>query len=239
VLFESGQLKYLLYRLVEEIALRASDGIIVATVAQQQELAARYGSDKITWIPNSVDTDMFRPDIAPRSDYLLYVGRLTAQKNLRTLLRSLAEADADRPVMLVGQGEEEAPLRELACKLGVAARFAGVIPHDHLPPVYASAWAFVLPSLFEGMPKALLEAMSCGLACLGSDVVGIRELVADGETGLLAPPTVDGLAMGLCRLADSSLRASLGEKARRHVVDSFSSAQVLEREIALLQAAQS
>ena len=235
VRLEAGMPKYWLYRLVEEIALRASDRIIVTTARQGQELGLRYGEHKVIQVPNLVDTDRFRPGTASRSDYLLFVGRLAAQKNLSTLLHAVARADPQRPLMLVGQGEQETQLRELATELGLNVEFSGTVPYDSLPEVYASAWAFVLPSHFEGMPKALLEAMACGVPCLGSDVVGIRDLIVDGESGLLAPPTVNGMATGLGRLADVSLRASLGEQARRQVVGNFSSVQVLGREIEILQ----
>ncbi len=235
VRFQSGRLKYWLYRLVEEIALRAGDRIIVATPGQGRKLGARYGEHKIIWLPNFVDTDRFRPGEAPRSDYLLFVGRFTAQKDLATLLRALAQAVPQRPLKLVGRGEKEASLRTLAAELGLTVEFTGVLPNDRLPEVYASAWAFVLPSHFEGMPKALLEAMACGTPCLCSDVEGIRDLIIDGETGLLAPPTVDGIAEGLRRLAAADLRAHLGEKARHYVVNEFSMTQVLAREIELLQ----
>ncbi len=235
VRFQSGWLKYALYWLVEKIALRASDRIIVATLEQEQQLGARYGTPKMVWLPNFVDTDRFRPDGPPRSDYLLFVGRFTAQKNLPALLRAVAQADRQRPLKLVGQGEEETSLRALAAELGLTVEFTGTLPNDQLPALYASAWAFVLPSHFEGMPKVLLEAMACGTPCLGSDIEGIRDLIIDGETGLLAPPTVDGLAAGLRRLAAADLRAHLGEQARRYVVDKFSMERVLAREIALLQ----
>lgn len=236
VRFRSGWLKYWLYRLVETLALQTCDRILVATLAQGKMVGASYGQEKVLWLPNFVDTDRFRPRREPRSDYLLFVGRLTAQKNLPRLLHAVAQADRHRPLVCVGQGEEEAALRQQAAMLGLTATFTGALPHDHLPAMYAAAWAFVLPSLFEGMPKALLEAMACGTPCLASDVVGIRDLIIDGETGLLAPPTIEGLALGLHRLSMAN-RTVLGAQARSYVVTHFSMQRVIDQELKILHQA--
>jgi glycosyltransferase involved in cell wall biosynthesis len=232
---QGGWLKYPIYALVEKAALARCDRIIVATPAQARLMAGRYGQERIVWVPNFVDTDLFSPDDRPRRDYLLFVGRFNSQKNLPALLEAVALRQTQRPIVLVGQGEEEDTLRRLASHLGLQVRFAGVVPNDSLPELYRRAWAFVLPSRYEGMPKALLEAMACATPCLGSDVDGIRDLIVDEENGLLVPPTTQSLAIGLARLEDDELRQTIGQGARRFVVDNFSMAEVMAREIGYLQ----
>jgi glycosyltransferase involved in cell wall biosynthesis len=238
VRFQGGKLKYHLYRFIEKIALQRSNYIIVATQEQYRTLSGMYGRDKLVWIPNSVDTNHFCPGSETRSDYLLFVGRFTAQKNLFSLLEAIAAAAPQRPLKLVGQGEEKEALQAMAQQLGLTVEFLGVVPNNELPEIYASAWAFVLPSHFEGMPKSLLEAMACGTPCLGSDVEGIRDILIHHQTGILVPPTKEGLANGMRLLENEFLRDSIGKQGRQYVVDNFSMEQVMAREISLLQGGQ-
>jgi len=233
--FERGRFKSGLYRIVERIALSGSDCILAATPAQVRRLSDRFSDRRIAWLPNAVDTDLFCLKSTPRSDHLLFVGRLTPQKNLDAFFRAVARVDPSLPIRIVGEGEAEPQLRRLAADLGLRVAFMGTVSNDRLAPLYAEARAFVLPSHFEGMPKVLLEAMACGVACLGSDVDGIRDVIEDEKTGILAPPSVDGLARGIDRLADPDLREALGRAARRFVVEHFSLEKVMAREIRLLQ----
>jgi glycosyltransferase involved in cell wall biosynthesis len=242
VRYQSGRLKYWLYWQVEELALRGSDRIICATLAQMQTLGDRYGQDKVLQVPNFVDTERFHPTNEAAGDYLLFVGRLTAQKNLNNLLYGLRlaldQGAALPAIKIVGQGDQEETLRRLAAELQLSAEFCGTIPNDELPDWYAHAWAYVLPSHFEGMPKALLEAMSCEAPCIGSDVEGIRDLIEDGVNGLLVEPTPEGIAEGLMRLADDEeLRHRVAVEGRRYVVENYSLAEILYHEIEILQEA--
>jgi glycosyltransferase involved in cell wall biosynthesis len=238
ILFEKGRLKYWLYRFLEKIALKLSDYIITATPNQFKTVGAQYGHHKVVLIPNFVDTDRFAPPTEPRSGYLLFVGRLDPQKNLDVFLKALAQAGLNRPLKIVGQGELENSLRQLADELGLQVEFTGTLSNDALPALYASSWAFVLPSLFEGMPKVLIEAMACAAPCLGSDVEGIRDLIVDGDNGLLVQPTVAGLSAGLQRLEDDDLRTHIGRQARCFVEEKFSMQRILAEEIVCLQRSQ-
>jgi len=240
--FQGGRLRYWLYRAVEEVALRSSDHIICATPAQARRLGDRYGQDRVLWLPNFVDIERFQPVEGATGDYLLFVGRLTAQKNVISLLRGLRLA-LDRGMRLpvtkiVGQGDQETLLRRLAVQLRVPVEFCGTVPNDQLPQWYAHAWAYVLPSYFEGMPKTMLEAMACGVPCLASDVEGNRDLIEDGINGLLIEPTPEGVAAGLKRLADDAgLCTRVAAQGRRYVVGNYSLAEVLGREVETLKEA--
>jgi glycosyltransferase involved in cell wall biosynthesis len=225
---------------VEEIALRYSDRILCATPAQVEQIGKRYGTGKVIWHPNFVDTASFRPVENPTGDYLLFVGRLSAQKNLDSFFHGLRLV-LDRGVRLphsakvVGQGEDEGALRQLVSRLRLPVQFCGVVPNDQLSAWYANAWAYVLPSHFEGMPKTLLEAMSCGAPCIGSDIEGIRNLITTARNGLLVSPTPEGIASGLQQLAeDEMLRVRLGTEARRYVEQNYALSTILQREIRML-----
>jgi glycosyltransferase involved in cell wall biosynthesis len=103
--------------------------------------------------------------------------------------------------------------------------------------VYTAADVFVLPSFTEGHAKVLLEAMSCGVPCVASDVGGNRAAIADGRTGLLVDPADAGaLADAIERLVTHrDLARRLGEAARRDVVERYDLGAILTREIELLR----
>lgn len=233
----------LLKRVVERVGLRRAAAVIVTT-DELRALAAPVAR-RVHLIPNGVDTNLFAAaGLAPGgsdagSPRVLYVGRLSAEKNLSCLVKAAALLKGRVPVRLVmaGSGPLQEALRAEAEAVGVRAEFLGVVDHRRLPAVYASAGAFVLASFTEGHPKALLEAMSAGLPCVASDCPGNRSLVTHGETGLLFDPRrPDELAACLERvLTDQSLAAILGEAARALVVARYDLAVLVAREIELLK----
>lgn len=101
---------------------------------------------------------------------------------------------------------------------GIELELAGVLPNEALPQRLTSADVFALPSLIEGHPKALLEAMSCGLACIGLDMPGVRDVIMHEQNGLLSTPNVEALAEGLRRVLDNpALAKQLGKQHGRGV----------------------
>lgn len=88
---------------------------------------------------------------------------------------------------------------------------------------YQNATIYVLPSYYEGLPTTLLEAMSCGIPSIATDVEGSSELISDGETGLLVPPrNPKRLAEAILRLLEAEeLRQKLGDNARKHIVNNY------------------
>jgi glycosyltransferase involved in cell wall biosynthesis len=151
-----------------------------------------------------------------------FTGRLAPQKGLDVLIRAVAQVPGVRTV-LVGQGEEEASLRQLADRLGVADRieFRG---WSHEPRrLLSSIDIFVLPSRFEGFPLAVLEAQLAELPVVAADVGSVREAVVPERTGMLVPPDDPAsLAAALASLAaDPRRRRTLGRAGREHVLAHF------------------
>jgi colanic acid/amylovoran biosynthesis glycosyltransferase len=159
---------------------------------------------------------------------IICVGRLDAQKGHHVLLGALqALRDGGRSVLvhLVGDGSLRAELEEAAARRGLGGTvvFLGALNAEEARHVFAAADAFVLASLAEGMPVALMEAMALGLPCVATAVGGTPELLRDGVDGLLVPPADEqALAAALARLVDDAeLRARLGASARARVVDAY------------------
>ncbi len=191
-------------------------------------------------LPPAPDTDRFRPDVDPRPAVeryglagcrvVLTVGRLVARKGHDVVLRALAElGEAGVPVRYVvaGTGPEEGRLRQLAASLGLAERvvFAGHVPDELLPSLYAACDVFAMPSRLlderdgvEGFGAVFVEAGACGKPVVGGRSGGVGEAVVDGVTGLLVDPSQPRELADVLRrlLDDEGLRRRLGEAGRRH-----------------------
>ena len=231
-----------MHRRLEWLALAEADAVIVTTPELAAHVARRARSqDAVHVLPNAVDSTAFRPE--PRAPApvptVLYVGRLSPEKNLGALVAAAAKLRGrlDIALRFVGDGALRESLAGEAARAGVALELAPVVDHGRIPAVYAAADVFVLPSFTEGHAKALLEAMSCGVPCVASNVGGNRAAIADGRTGLLVDPTdSDALARAIERLiTDGALARRLGEAARREVVERYDLSAIVAREIALLR----
>jgi glycosyltransferase involved in cell wall biosynthesis len=227
-------------RLLEHVALRLAAAVIVPTAELGAHVATMAPAGRVHLIPNGVDLARFapRPRPAGPGGRVVYVGRLSEEKNLLALVEAAARL---RPrvaarLVLVGAGPLRESLEAAARAAGVAVEFPGVVEHGRLPDWLAAADAFALPSFTEGHPKALIEAMAAGLPCVASDCAGNRALVKDGETGLLFDPRdVPALAACLERvLTDPALAAALGRRAHETAAREYDLARLVESEIALL-----
>ena len=200
----------------ERLVLRGADVVTVTTERLAARVRDRHGvpADRIVVVPNFVDTRAFAPATdPPEPGSLAFVGRLSSEKNLHPLLEALSGLDG-ASLTLVGDGPLRSELESRAEALGVEARFLGRVSHKRLPAILTRSEAFVLPSLYEGHPKAAIEAMACGLPVIGTDVPGIRDLVRDGETGVLSGTGAEELRGAVERvLGDPGLRERLGREA--------------------------
>ncbi len=176
-------------------------------------------------IPNGVDLEEFTPEGRSRSHppTILFVSRLITRKGLQFLLPALArlrdEGLAFR-LQVVGDGPQREEWTQLARELGMEAmvEFTGAVAHHDLPALYRDADIFVLPSLSEGMPNVVLEAIAAGLPVVGTAVPGMAELVGEGENGFIVPPGAPDVFVEPLRqlLDDAALRERMGEASRAH-----------------------
>ncbi len=137
---------------------------------------------------------------------ILHIGRFSAQKNHEVLVKAFSTVvnrGHDVSLYLYGQGELEESIKELVKNLHMDKKifFCGLI--DDVYSVMESTDIFVLPSLFEGMPMTLIEAMGTGMPILASNVGGIPDMIENEKSGLLCEPTVEEVAAGLEKLISS------------------------------------
>jgi glycosyltransferase involved in cell wall biosynthesis len=197
------------------------------------------------YLPNGVDTVRFSPAATDEQrrqrdrlglrfrHVILHVGRHVPLKGGDVLIRAFAQAKGSLPVdtglVFLGDGEQTAAWKRLAGQLGIADAVLFAPTHDEPEHYYQAADAFALPSLQEGMPNALLEAMACGLPCVASDAGGIRDILADSFSGqLVAPGDVNALAAALQKLFQPAALA-LGAPMRDHVATHFSTNMISQR----------
>jgi glycogen synthase len=202
----------------EALALRRAAAVVTLTDRLAGLVRGGVPADRIHVIPSG--TRVFDA-AAGGPTGVLFLGRLHRQKGVDTLIRALPLLPPEATVTLVGDGPERATLRRLASDLGVADRVTvtGFVPHGMVPGLLAGADVVVLPSRYEELGTALVEAMAAGRPVVASHVGGIPELVRDGVDGLLVPPDdAAALAKAVTRvLANPVLAAELGASGRARV----------------------
>jgi len=193
-----------LSRKIEDLVFGFSS-IIVGLSKRLCEEALRRGARNVILIPNGVDIKLIH-DISDEQKerirsqlgfigkkIVLYVGRLHRIKRLTDLIEAvsiLRQKRDDVGLLLVGDGAEKEKLRSLCEKLGLTDRtvFTGFVPRSRVFSLMKVADVSVLPSLMEGNPRVLIEAMFCRLPIVGTDVEGIKDLVEHRRNGLLVNP---------------------------------------------------
>lgn len=219
----SAQLAYL--RTLGLEVLRGADVVVCLTRSDVEEVV-RLGCSlkRVRLIPNAVDTELFRPSGERESSLVVWVGRFVPEKGVEYLIeaaRMVVDEFKDVRFLLVGYGPLKTKMMRLVHERGLDefVRFVGPLSRDEVAEVLGRAGVFVLPSLSEGMPLALLEGMSCGNAVVASDVGGIAEVVRDYDNGVLVSPRdAKELASSILMLfRDDGLRRKLAEHARETV----------------------
>ncbi|HWQ52904.1 MAG TPA: glycosyltransferase [Bryobacteraceae bacterium] len=223
---------------LRDLAYRVTDPLADAVTAVSGAVAARHVTagavrpGELRVIPNGIDTAVFRPDIARRANIRrdlgvesafvwLAAGRLMWKKDYPTLLRAFA-GQPGAVLLIAGEGPQEAELRELARGLAVDVRFLGC--RGDVAALMNAADGFVLSSVVEGLPLALLEAAASGLPSVAADAGGVRDVVDDGATGFVVPAgDAAALAAAMSRLAGFSAdaRTEVSRAARSRAVACF------------------
>ncbi len=230
---KSSWIKRIFARTAESYAYRNADRIIMTTQNAVQFVKKEFSipDEKFLIIPNYVDTDLFFPHHEPQKECTVtYVGRLEEEKNLLALIGAMEGVNAS--LVLVGEGSMKEKLRVVAKEKKVPLLLKGSLPQQVLAEEINRSSVFILPSLYEGNPKALLEAMACGIACIGTNVPGIREIIDNGRNGILCEIEVESIRNALTSLLkDEEKRSRLGAEAHGTILGLYSLEHILRQEI--------
>jgi phosphatidylinositol alpha-1,6-mannosyltransferase len=233
--------------------LKALEWASAVTVVSQDlggKVAALSGRRDAVYIPNGVDAEFFRP--APPDEPLRaqlelgaepvlgFVGEARAKKGLAGLLRAFARLAAELPLQLLmvgGVRPDDEPLLTLFQRQNpdLRLRLVPYQPQETLPAYYNLIDLLLLPSLRDGLPNALLEAMACGRPVVASAVGGIPAAIEDGVDGWLVPPRDLEALVARAReaLDDEAARQRVGQAARAKVLAHYTTQQELAHYLAL------
>lgn len=233
-------------RLIQRLICTRVDRYIAVSdhLARQLRQQLRFPARKVSVIHNGIPLERYRRDVNPNlraaltgsseRALIMTIARLAEQKGQRYLLDAL-QSLPDAVVALVGDGPDRAQLERQAHDLGLQDRVVFLGQRADIPELLACCDLAVLPSLFEGLPLAALEAMAAGKPVVASRVGGTSEAVQDGLTGLLVPPADPGaLAHAISAVLGSpALARRLSAAAQARVAQSFS-AEVMTKNVTYL-----
>jgi glycosyltransferase involved in cell wall biosynthesis len=219
---------------------------ILSTRSHSYLTSHGFRAEQIVHIPGSVDTERFhtppqgRPDAQRPVRDIICVARMDYAKGVDVLLHAWGRMLRDpsqwrahlKPrLLLVGDGAYRTQLERIAAGLDIqeSVEFLGL--RTDVVDLLQQSWGFVMPSRWEGMPNALLEAMACGLPCVATRVSGSEDVITDGVNGLLVEPERPAeLAQALYRIMrDTDLAQRLGQAGRATVVQDYQLAAIVEQ----------
>lgn len=219
-----------LYWGLEKAATVVTDAVVcVGEEMRRQSTAARLGRpDLFEVIYSGIETEQFTQAGSNRACLSIpegvpvvgIVSRMARHKGHRYLVEA---APQGVHLLFVGDGEERAALEKQVADRGLGATFAGHVPPEAVPELIASMDILAHPSLWEGLPRAAVQALLVGRPVVAFDCDGAREVVVDGVTGRLVPPkSVDGLRSAIQELLSRPDRGrSLGMAGREWVRERF------------------
>ncbi len=250
--YEVSRLKQWVYGGILRLTLPLVDRIICVSEATRRDVLddCSEAAARATTVRNGVDLASFdrqsdggkirREWCLGSGPVLLTVARLTEQKGHRFLIEALPGLLSEWPTLVcvfVGEGECRETLRALAREKGVDQSCCFVGSKDEVADWYAAADVVVLPSLSEGFPFVVLEALAMSRPVVATQVNGVPEIIEDGRTGLLVPPRDHQALEGAIRrvLRDPALAAQMGSAGRARVAARFTVENMLAETIAVLE----
>jgi glycosyltransferase involved in cell wall biosynthesis len=234
--------KRAVYAWSERLAGRFCDGVICVKNSDGASAVGLLGlpTERVHVFPNAVDTRRFQPlDSAARADVrskvfgvarstavVGMVGRLAEQKNPLCFVRTahaVLQRGLDAAFFLIGDGELRGNVEAEIARLGCTGRITVLGWRPDVPELLGALDLFVLPSRWEGLSLAILEAMACGVPVVASDIPGNRDAVVEGVDGWLAAPDnpASTAAAAVALLESESMRKEFGAAARQKIECEF------------------
>lgn len=249
--FDPAKFSHVMYALQNASA-------VTTNASELARKAKAFYDREIFLIPNGIDTELFKP--MERNEKLAemllgtkehkekiavigFAGELRAKKGMATLLSGYTKISKVRPcaLLIVGEareGEDKKALEEFQmANPHLPMTITGSIPHKDMPAYYSLMDVFVHPSLRDGMPNAVLEAMACGIPVVSTPVGGMLDVIRDGENGLVIPvDDVEALNQAIQKiLEEESTRRKVASNARQTVMEKFTPEKELDANLAIYQ----
>ncbi|MFL6386210.1 MAG: glycosyltransferase family 4 protein [Terriglobales bacterium] len=224
-----------IYNHLDRMALKRFQGLAaVSDLVAQRLLDSGVAAKKIRTIANGIDVERFERALpSPALDFegnkvVGMVARLDLQKGFEYLLRAAHALCGGFPalkVVIVGEGPDRQAIESMIQRFGLQSNVILAGQHSDMPGIYAAMDIFVLPSLNEGLPMTILEAMAASRPVIATRVGAISSVIKDGETGLLVDPgDINGLRDALARLlTDSDLCRRIGSAGHDWVSRNYTS----------------
>lgn len=230
-LFSKISARFISYPLEKKL-IQSSDIITTVSKSVAQELREFYlDSKSINEVENGVDEKFFYPKKEKSEKnvkYGMFVGRIDREKGLFDLVECGRYICKERPefyFIIAGKGRDLKKLKNKTKKAGIQDKFIflGQVDKENLVKLYQDATLFIFPSYHEGLPSVVLEAMSCGLPIIVTDVRGNRDLITHRKNGIIIPPREPkkiAEAINIL-LEDENLREFLGKNARNTIIEKY------------------
>jgi len=223
------------YFIIQWISYTLADHIILTNNVERNFVIKHFkiNPKKITVLPNYIDISLFRPiNMKKKEKAILFIGSLNRHKNLENLIKSI-KILGDFSLDIIGKGVLKPKLTELIRKLDLQSKiyFLDIIPNSKLPDIINQYEIFILPSITEGNPKSLLEAMSCGLACIGSNIPGIKQILTHKKTGFICNIDSNSIAKAIMEVYQNlKLRQDIGKNARNFIIENCALENIVLKE---------
>jgi glycosyltransferase involved in cell wall biosynthesis len=245
-------LSFLLFNRLKKLSYARAEKVIAICQSMKDTLVNAYGmpSSNISVVYNGIDKaapeldaaskEKLQQELRVREKGLVVtsMGRLAGQKGHAYLLAAFEKLAAEFPsvtLLLVGEGPLRAILEAEVNRKGLAGHVVFTGFREDFRDILALTDVFVFPSLDEGFPFMIIEAMAAGNPIVATGVGGIPEAVIDNETGILVPPADAGVLVAAIRslVKDAARRTEMGEKGRQRVSALFSKEKMVRETIAL------
>lgn len=218
------------YLFAERLSYWLCDHAFIPLRENKDILIRKYPflKNKLSQMNNFIDTKVFSPETKEKTYDIIYVARFDRDKNHRLLIRALRKTSFR--LLLIGKGPERKSIERLASTCSVNLSIIDSVPNSTLREYYNAAHICAFPSLHEGCPKTLLEAMACGIPPVTLNSPGISEIIQNNQNGLTGK--ADSFQKNVMRLlSDASLRDILGKSARETVLREYSFEKIVQQEI--------
>ncbi len=224
-------------RIINICAFNVADIIAVTTTTLGNDVKKYTKCKKIYLLPNFIDCDLFKPNptIPKEANTLIFVGRLHRDKNLFMLLDAMKNLPQFK-LSIIGEGPLKNELKSYLKKMNIKnVTIVGRVEYQDLPQYLNKSEVFILVSHTEGHPKVLLEAMSCGIPCIGTNVRGINDIIVNNKNGLLCNKTSKDIEVTIKKMfSNRTAMHHMGKNGRTFIIGNLSKEKIMNLKIKLI-----